>query len=282
MSPRSMRLSFGNFYGSLKTRADVAGIGLAETVYPAHAQLPQHTHESAYFCLVLKGSYQETVARRQRVCRTSMLVFHPAGEAHSDRFGEEGGACFNLEFGPTWMERVRVIAKTLDAPTVFVDPATTRLAARIQHELRVMDNVSALAIESLALEIVVNSARRCNVKASPTGPPPWLKQSEELIRVHIDAPLTLAELASAINRHPVHLAREFRRYYGCTIGDHIRRLRLEIACRRLSTSDEPVAMIALACGFSSQSHFSTFFRQATGFTPGNYRATFRTALIPRK
>jgi AraC family transcriptional regulator len=127
----------------------------------------------------------------------------------------------------------------------------------------------------LALEIIVATARRHASKATSQGPPLWLNQAEELIRARFAGPLSLDEIAAAINRHPVSLARQFRRRHGCTIGDYIRRLRIEDARRRLTMTDEPLAMIALACGFSGQAHFSTFFKRATGLTPKQYRETFR-------
>ena len=74
--------------------------------------------------------------------------------------------------------------------------------------------------------------------------------------------------------HPVHLAREFRRFQRCTIGEYIRQLRIERACRQLHASDEPLATIASAVGFSDQSHFSRTFKRLIGMTPAGYRATF--------
>jgi AraC family transcriptional regulator len=269
-----MKFSFGNFYGEVQKRAEVAGIGLTETVYPAHARLPLHAHESSYFCLVLKGDYEEIDAWRRRLCRPATLVFHPAGEAHANQFGKEGGACFNLEFGAEWTKRVSAVTPALDAPAPGACATTAGLAARLRREFHLMDNLSALAIESLALEIIVATARRHTSKAASQGPL-WINRAEELIRARFAEPLSLDEIAAAINRHPVSLARQFRRRHGCTIGDYVRRLRLEDARRRLTMTDEPLAMIALACGFSGQAHFSTFFKRATGLTPKQYRETFR-------
>ena len=68
------------------------------------------------------------------------------------------------------------------------------------------------------------------------------------------------------------LAREFRRRFGCSIGDYVRRLRIEFACRELAISDVPLYEIAFAAGFSDHSHFARTFKRATGMTPGAYRA----------
>jgi AraC family transcriptional regulator len=101
-----------------------------------------------------------------------------------------------------------------------------------------------------------------------------LKHAEELIRARHAEPLTLREIAAATNRHPVHVAREFRRHHGCTIGDYIRRLRIDSACHRLVGTDDPLVMIALACGFAGQAHFSSAFKRAKGMSPLQYRDSF--------
>lgn len=264
-----MRFAFGRFYGTLRRRAEVAGIGLSETVYGAGARLPLHAHDSPYFCLVLRGGYAESDGRSERACRPSTLVFHPAGEPHANRFGADGGACFNLEFGSAWAARMPA---GLCRPAALTGQAVG-IAARLQRELHVMDDVSHLAIESLALELLVLAARRRD--AGPAWPPPWLEQAEELIRARFAGPLALSEIAAAVHRHPVHLARQFRRHHGCTIGDFVRRLRLDLACRRLAATDEPLARIALDCGFAGQSPFSTSFRRAFGMAPRQYRDMFR-------
>ena len=66
-------------------------------------------------------------------------------------------------------------------------------------------------------------------------------------------------------------ARTFRGDYGCSPGEYLRRLLVEIACQRLAMTDVPLAEIALAAGFSDQSHFTKTFRRYNGMTPGEYR-----------
>jgi AraC family transcriptional regulator len=85
------------------------------------------------------------------------------------------------------------------------------------------------------------------------------------------APPGLAALGHMAGVHPVHLARSFGSHYGCSPGEYVRALRIEEAKARLQDSKEPLAEIAVACGFSDQSHFSTAFRRAVGVSPGAYR-----------
>jgi AraC-like DNA-binding protein len=70
------------------------------------------------------------------------------------------------------------------------------------------------------------------------------------------------------------MAAEFRRFYKSTMGEYIRRLRVDFACRQISQRETPLTQIALAAGFSSQSHFCTAFRRVTRMTPTEYRSTF--------
>lgn len=272
-----MDSSFGKFYGRVQQRTEVAGVGLTETVYPADVRLPLHAHSTPYFCFVVDGTYTETYGRRQRLCGPRMLVVHPAGETHSNRFGKAGGLCLNLEFSLAWEKRISEISPVFARNTTFSDFRTAKNLVKLRRELHLMDDLAPLAIESLVLEIIVGAARMHALRgSSPKSPPVWLKRAEELIRARFAESIKLNEVAGEIKRHPVHMVREFRRYYGCTIGDYIRRLRLQSACERLSRTDEPLVMIALSCGFASQAHFSTFFKRCTGMSPTQYRDLLRT------
>ncbi|MNW16127.1 Transcriptional activator NphR [compost metagenome] len=47
--------------------------------------------------------------------------------------------------------------------------------------------------------------------------------------------------------------------------------RIERACALLAQADLSIAAVALACGFSDQSHLTRVFAQALGTTPGMWR-----------
>jgi len=88
-------------------------------------------------------------------------------------------------------------------------------------------------------------------------------------------PLTIARLADAACVSPFHLCRIFRAMVGVTIHQYLTRARVKAAFERVIADPAPLAIIALDCGFSSQSHLTTAFRAAFGITPGALQSHLR-------
>lgn len=93
----------------------------------------------------------------------------------------------------------------------------------------------------------------------------------EYIDTRLAEPITLDELAAIAAMSPYHLIRSFKAEMGVTPFRWVLQQRVERARRMLAFTPLPLADIAYACGFSSQSHFSTVFKQETGATPAAYR-----------
>ncbi|MCI0337429.1 MAG: AraC family transcriptional regulator, partial [Acidobacteria bacterium] len=123
-------------------------------------------------------------------------------------------------------------------------------------------------------EMLGETVRRCSTNGTH-NPPRWLQQARDLLHGRFSENLTLAEVASAVGVHPVHLAQVFHKNYRCTVGDYMRRLRIEYACHELATSGKPIVDIALAAGFCDQSHFTRTFKRSTGVAPSQYRESLR-------
>ncbi|MBI4564115.1 MAG: helix-turn-helix transcriptional regulator [Planctomycetes bacterium] len=134
--------------------------------------------------------------------------------------------------------------------------------------------MSPLIIEGLALEMLGEIGRKPAVLHEKT-PPPWLSDARDLLREQFSQRLTIHEIAQAVGVHPVHLAREFRRFYGYTVGGFVRHLRLVYSCKKLVQSRMPLREIALAGGFFDQSHFARTFKRHFGKTPEDYRRAFQ-------
>ena len=109
------------------------------------------------------------------------------------------------------------------------------LAHRLHGEFRLRDEVSRLAIESIALGMLAEASRRV-ARAAERPTPAWLQQARALVEDHFAEPLPLASVAQRVGVHPVHLARTFRRFYQTTFAGYVRQVRIEFARRELAAS----------------------------------------------
>lgn len=245
---------------------------MTEVAYSAQSSLAEHSHENAHFCLVLQGTYTESHNRQELECAPSTLTFRPPGEVHEDKFHNQEVRVFTIEIPPRWMQRLEQDSIYLGRSVNFKGgSAVTRLSERIVSEFRRMDTAAGLIIEGLTLEIMAETARRAAQKNSGQAVPYWLRRAKELLHARFSENLTLEQIAAQVGVHPVHLASVFRQKYHCTVGEYIRQLRIEYACREIAKGEMPLAIIALEAGFANQGHFSATFKRLTGLTPAAYR-----------
>lgn len=95
---------------------------------------------------------------------------------------------------------------------------------------------------------------------------------ESYLENHLDRPLTLEDVARALDRSEEHLARLFRAHRRVTIFQKLRRLRIKRAQYLLLCSDLPVRRVAEQTGFATPAHFGRAFKAETGQSPSAYRA----------
>jgi AraC family transcriptional regulator len=92
------------------------------------------------------------------------------------------------------------------------------------------------------------------------------------IDAHIDEPLALETLAAVAHFSPFHFHRLFTAWTGETLGDYLRRRRVELGALRLATQPRlSVLEVALAVGFGSGEAFTRAFSQRFGMSPTAWR-----------
>jgi len=95
----------------------------------------------------------------------------------------------------------------------------------------------------------------------------------EAIDQRLDQPLDLASLASVAHFSPYHFHRVFAAWLGETLGDYLRRRRVEQAATRLAAQPRlSVLQVALSVGFGSGEAFSRAFKGRFGCSPTAWRA----------
>jgi AraC-like DNA-binding protein len=165
---------------------------------------------------------------------------------------------------------VQIPATYAPAPSVHNPHGLGVALARLQTQLwqESLTDQEPLALEELVAGLFASVPERAT--------PHWLVEVREQLHGRFHEPLRLADLAAHANVHEVHLAATFRARYGCTLGEYLRRLRLDAALRQLSASDDEIATIAQAAGFYDQAHFTKLFRARVGVPPHTFRQKLRS------
>ncbi|MGF1607590.1 MAG: helix-turn-helix domain-containing protein [Rhodothalassiaceae bacterium] len=155
------------------------------------------------------------------------------------------------------------------------DPTVERIVSELVRECRVGRRPGSLYFDGLAAILVARlhdlSCQAAPARESLRQDAGRLSRVLAMIDERLEEALSLATLAEAAGCSPFHLSRLFTSRLGCPPHAYLVRKRVERACALLDAGHLSLAQIALACGFSSQSHFTTMFKRQMAMTPGQYR-----------
>lgn len=256
------RLGHGQFFGEFQRELEAGGFSLAHINADPHRDVQRHTHDAAHFIFVTRGLYVSSAQHAPEISAAPVLIYNPPGTTHRDRFRRDDGGGFDGRF-------VSIAPERMDGLPLMERPVclnATTLAARLVPELQRWEPESALVAEGICLELLAHAAQR-NPFGERTAPR-WLALACDMLRAQ---ETSVYEIAAACGVHPVHLARTFRRFFGCSPGAYLRRCRIERATGLLRRTRLTLAEIALRSGFADQAHMSRAFRSALALTPAAFR-----------
>lgn len=257
--------------GTLVRRCEVAGFIVTEDTHLPKSSLPHHSHQLANICFVLKGSFTESFSRSAFHCIPRTIILKPPGEPHRNRYGDQGAHCLVIEIKKNLLGASPDLSRLFGSVSHLECSSTTVASHQMLRELRIMDTASALSIEGFAFELMGEMLRQ---KQRPSGPiePASLHAASEFLHDNLSKPIRLRDVAEAAGVHPAHLAKLFRKFHRCSVGQYLRLLRLRWALHAISATQGPIAQIALAAGFCDQAHFSNVCKRFTGISPTKVRA----------
>jgi AraC family transcriptional regulator len=96
-------------------------------------------------------------------------------------------------------------------------------------------------------------------------------RAKEVLAAHLAGQVALQEVADACSLSVSHFSRAFRETTGLAPYQWLMRHRIEAAKSAMQDARLSLADIALACGFSDQSHFTRVFSKQMGISPGCWR-----------
>lgn len=156
------------------------------------------------------------------------------------------------------------------------DPMIEQLALNVREVLTNREPAAQMYVDYVARLLAAHVLRK---HASTTSDPATavggltrvqVERAVDFMETNLSEPLTLADVANASGLSPSHFARRFKSATGSPPHQYLMQMRVDRA-KRMLLQHEPIAEIALACGFTHQEHLTRIFRRMTGVTPASYR-----------
>lgn len=207
-----------------------------------------------------------------------MMCYSGGREIESAHWHTAGATLISLELDPARLLAAeggdsRFAEQTLAGTPKFHDPDAAALMLALWKEIEAGCPQGRLYTDSLCLGLASFAHRRFGKlgqdarEAGARLSAVQLRRVNDFIRAHLAEPIGLADLAVEAGLSRYHFARLFRNTTGRSPHQHLTQQRLVRAHALLTGTQLPIADVALAVGFSSQSHFAEACRRTLGQSP---------------
>lgn len=258
---------------------DIDGMEVCRVVDSRH-EFPNHVHDDIYAFGLMESGGSWCLGRSNDnalVLAGEVALINP-GQVHSgvpldtgritytmiyidmDRICESAGdICQNNGVIPEFTQTV-VKNRTLFDILLQLSRIMGSKGSRLQKQTKAVEAAAALVSGYGGLSVggTISAPRRRAVRLA-----------KEFLAEELDRKMSLDEVASAVGISRYHFLRVFKEQTG--LSPHAFRTQRRIgAAQRLLKKGVPLSQVALATGFSDQSHFTNRFRQYIGATPRQY------------
>lgn len=244
------------------------------------------THDHAALVLYLGGraTHEQRTQRTQLELGPGDVLLIPAGEPHrliAARqmdiwgLGIHTSSFAGVDMAPLIepFERVRAGATAVVHIPGERQASLAHFFQELKRESEQAPQVSSESVQRSLLTLILAEVSRAGSWATAgAAHPPLVTEALRFIERHCLEPISLRDVAKAVNRSPAHVATALKQATGRTAQQWIIAGRLGEARKRLLHTDEFVDVIAERVGYADVTHFIRTFRRAHGVTPAAWRA----------
>lgn len=238
----------------------------------------RHTHDYFVIGMIEEGVQRFDYLRDQYVTPPSGLIVINPGEAHTGQAAIPTGFRYRALYPqPEVMAQIASEIKGFNQEIPFFtepvinDPALFEVFRQLHITLETITTILEhesrywWALAQLIMRHADTRPRSQSLKPERHE----IRRLRQYIEENYATEIKLADLADLVHWNPFYLLRVFRAQVGLPPHAYLETIRIRAAQDFLKTG-QALAEIAYATGFSSQSHFTTTFKQLIGVTPGQY------------
>lgn len=234
-----------------------------------------HRHDTYAIGVTLHGVQTFWYRGQRRYSLPSnIIVLHP-DEIHDGGAGTDDGLRYRMLYLEPSLALQSLGSRAGSLPfvndPVFADPSMTATLSAALGNLD--EELDELLVDDIISRLTQSLARHARQNVKPLGAPAM--RQTELARDYLEEhALRLVrsdelEAVSGLDRYT--LSRHFRALYATSPHRYLLMRRLQRA-REMIKAGDPLAEIAVATGFTDQSHLNRQFKKAFGLTPGRWAA----------
>lgn len=267
------------------TSSELGWTGFVAKIYRTSGGFSQSS-PAPYHCITMHVSQPiqttcrfdgRSIFRRQIAGDIDFLALGSYAAWHDE--GETTMMAVGLQ--PTLLSKVAdAMSVNLDrlsiAPRMHVrDPRIEHICWALKAELESGGRFGRVYAESLGIALAAHLVRRYTgpVTLRASAPSRRVRPIIDYIDENLSRDLSLFELAELASLSPTHLKAVFKRAVGLPVHQYIIRRRVEQAVKLITDTDLALSDIAIAAGFSSQSHMARFIRRIVGTSPAQLRGS---------
>jgi AraC family transcriptional regulator len=244
--------------------------------FNAPGYYPARRGHSSQYQLVLPyaGAFEWHVGTKTVLLDGTRVLFVSAGEDYADRH-VAGCGHDSIIITPRLsmlQELCRPAVPSRHPAFQHVTESTTpRMNLRSHRLLRLRASSNdPLASDELMIALL-REALRPTQGIAGASPLRVVDAAKEFLHAHLYEPISLDEIAKAVQVSAAYLTDAFTRSEGMSLGRYRMRLRLTRALVDLPRCED-ITRLALDLGFSSHAHFSDAFKSLYGLSPSAFRS----------
>lgn len=225
------------------------------------------------FIYVLDGTARVRVEGAWHEVQSGDLVFFDCHHPHEHSTGKQPWHAYWVRIEGPGLSRLASILAIHNAP-IISGVSRPALMATYEEIFALMTSSGPDSPALLHAAVARLLALACCARQLPSlelGQHDVLRPAIEHLRENYFAPHRVADLAARAGLSPSHFTRLFRRAFGTSPIDWLRRERINQAKRRLIESRDPIEWIAEQVGYNDRFFFSKDFKRMTGLSPRDFR-----------
>lgn len=145
---------------------------------------------------------------------------------------------------------------------------------KIYHEFGRKEKGYVELIRAYVIELIIKIFRDIEQMGKITLSSAQLKTVHDAMRYienHYNIKLSVDDIAAKFFLGPDYFRKLFKKATGESVKNFQRKLRIDMACQLLSTTDMPIKDVCATVGYDDMKAFYQTFKKATGKTPKEYR-----------